>query len=63
MKRAHARKKQNDDRQQRNRDDGNDPAGQLSPVELVGHSANINTSYSERLSYGPYMNGEKPREC
>jgi hypothetical protein len=32
-------------------------------MQLMGHSANINTSYSERLSYGAYMTVQKASAC
>jgi hypothetical protein len=32
-------------------------------VELMGHSANINTSIPERLSYGAYMTDQETCAC
>jgi hypothetical protein len=55
MECADPRKQQNQHRHQANYGRRDYSHGEISPVQSVGHAANINASYSERLFYGAYM--------
>ena len=63
MECTHTREKQNYKRQHADRGSGDHSYAKVPPVKFVGHAANINTGYSERLFYGPYMTDKKNTPC
>src|SRR5437868_5674226 len=63
VKRAHPGVHQDGEDQRGNHCRRYDSPRQVSPVELVGHPANINTGFPERLSYGAYMTGKETSAC